>query len=1340
MHSQSNENLAYIDDLTGFFNRRYLYSYLPVALQEAEGAGYKIWLFMLDVDGFKMINDTYGHLTGDQLLKELSRIIKDNTKAVDKRIRYAGDEFTVILPNVEEQIVKNIAQRLISKISEHRFKEPSSGRDIHITVSVGIAGFPTHAKTHLGLIKLADQALYVAKEKGKNCMAVVSDIDGEAFWKKNLMERFPAPVFINREKETNSFIYALDTLPQSGQRMLLIEGPSGIGKSRLLANFEKLAATSTISVNPGILSARLVEKMLHQPFHAIGQAVDSFLTNIEVLTPDALAGLTQQERDYLFNFIPGLSELIKAHPVNDIGHDEQAGQKELLSQALVKFIINISKDRRMCFIFDDMQYMDPDSLQVVTSMIQEKIRFPALIIGAFSNEELVIPQIGDSALKGLLETKASGGQFELLSLSGLDRAKTQEMVESIIEGLNMPDSFYDLLYNKTAGNPLFIEESIKYMVEKGFIYYSAGAWAYKDINEADLPGSIEKAIISRIEDLDEDTRNMIAKAAVIGEDFQVDLLQKIDSEDRGYVLDLVEAAKKIGLVYEKGVQGKDEFSFFTNKIRNVILDALGGAKERDLHSRLGKVTEKLNPDKINGIAGELYYHFKKAEDDLRAKQYAKIIDEGKGIFYDRTIDYAHSLLKDAVQDKMLVVLSKKAWQEIPAFIRNICIAVENYILYPAQNEMVQRSIKNLFEKMAVIFNEAGVLSIAVVGQSIIVNNRRIGKELSGLFVNTLVKFFKDVNIENASFAKEVSLEEVTLFIELLSKGSREGEETAAHLMREGKFTHIQIHETIYNLSSKRIHERDNLQEVMLIDYLLGKMPLATDPQGKITNHAQDIMQALDKIGDQVSAKTGRDKEEVKAQIMSESIQRMGKKFLGQDKNWPQYKESLAKTLLSMEPTLRANILSGPNVTQEANGPSAKPASFSAGVDIVKELSFKMPDDVITDTLIKQYANPQTDIRKFHETVKRLINSVEQKENLLPVIRGKLLNLGANQKECDWFLDPSLWAKTDPRDKLDTFLSWPGSKLKKILCLFDIALLVKQLLDSKSGDKVKILLDKIISLFNEKTLSESLFLSFVKDLLDILIDRSEIELLKDCFAAVNVNFKDNKKFIVEIIKPILDKLLKIAIDKKDAMLLEQVLSLLSEDKKTAKDAQKSIQPIAERFVQQLLERIDANKDWQDIQEPVMLLKDYTAGFLVNEALCEKGVPEGKYFEAYLRRHTIGKILASMPVDLVCRFLPAERFNDVHIAVVKNLIELVGAMDREEALDALVPALNHSDINIKRKAIFVLSKMRGLRSAQLIASCSSDESGHIRSQAIHVLQERPDSFAKQVLSELLKEQKP
>jgi len=160
------EELSITDSLTGLYLRRYFQERLKEEIDRSGKFNLEFVFLMLDLDHFKSYNDRYGHLVGDVLLSSVARIVKDNLRQIDIVARYGGEEFSIILPNTDKQEAKFISLRLCQAVEKEHIR--AYDEDLQITVSIGCSIFPQDAQEAQELIDKADQALYRAKETGRN--------------------------------------------------------------------------------------------------------------------------------------------------------------------------------------------------------------------------------------------------------------------------------------------------------------------------------------------------------------------------------------------------------------------------------------------------------------------------------------------------------------------------------------------------------------------------------------------------------------------------------------------------------------------------------------------------------------------------------------------------------------------------------------------------------------------------------------------------------------------------------------------------------------------------------------------------------------------------------------------------------------------------------------------------------------------------------------------------------------------------------------------------------------------------------------------------------------------
>ena len=164
------KQLAYVDGLTGIFNRRFFELRIGEELDRAHRFGTSLAVIMTDIDQFKSINDEFGHLLGDEVLRQVSSLFSQHVRKIDVVCRYGGEEFGILLTQTNVEDAMRVAEKLRKRVENWQF--PGVPRSV--TISAGAASFPQHGATRDEVIKAADQGLYAAKQAGRNRVSAVS--------------------------------------------------------------------------------------------------------------------------------------------------------------------------------------------------------------------------------------------------------------------------------------------------------------------------------------------------------------------------------------------------------------------------------------------------------------------------------------------------------------------------------------------------------------------------------------------------------------------------------------------------------------------------------------------------------------------------------------------------------------------------------------------------------------------------------------------------------------------------------------------------------------------------------------------------------------------------------------------------------------------------------------------------------------------------------------------------------------------------------------------------------------------------------------------------------------
>jgi diguanylate cyclase (GGDEF)-like protein len=173
------EALSVTDDLTHLYNSRYLNLVLRRETKRASRSGRPLSLLFIDLDGFKAVNDTHGHLFGSRALVEAAAVIRSSARETDVVARFGGDEFALVLPDTGGEGAYAVGERIRERIAAHKFLA-DDGLDMHLTASVGVATLPDVAASAEELVQAADKAMYQVKETGKNgIVAAIAPTDSQ---------------------------------------------------------------------------------------------------------------------------------------------------------------------------------------------------------------------------------------------------------------------------------------------------------------------------------------------------------------------------------------------------------------------------------------------------------------------------------------------------------------------------------------------------------------------------------------------------------------------------------------------------------------------------------------------------------------------------------------------------------------------------------------------------------------------------------------------------------------------------------------------------------------------------------------------------------------------------------------------------------------------------------------------------------------------------------------------------------------------------------------------------------------------------------------------------------
>jgi diguanylate cyclase (GGDEF)-like protein len=213
-HMDPSQDGKWVDQLTGMSNRIHFLRRFESEIRRTENYRQDLALFMFDIDDFKKVNDTHGHYAGDVVIKRMAEIVRKNTRGYDLVGRYGGDEFMVLITATTEGQAISFAEHLREKISTTDIAIPGIEVPVRITISGGLAMFPTHGQSTTELFRSADAALYESKRRGRNRILVATSVglDGGSATGTGSNQESSTSTGISTEAGSDPFVFPLGEL------------------------------------------------------------------------------------------------------------------------------------------------------------------------------------------------------------------------------------------------------------------------------------------------------------------------------------------------------------------------------------------------------------------------------------------------------------------------------------------------------------------------------------------------------------------------------------------------------------------------------------------------------------------------------------------------------------------------------------------------------------------------------------------------------------------------------------------------------------------------------------------------------------------------------------------------------------------------------------------------------------------------------------------------------------------------------------------------------------------------------------------------------------------------
>lgn len=619
------EDLVYRDALSGLYNRRYVSERFEPAIARSLALGASVSLLLIDLDHFKEINDTFGHLAGDEAVRRAAEILTENAPHVAMVARYAGDEFIVLLPDTGRFFARMAAEKIANAFRKAPFFEKLGDASQRLTVSIGIASLPEDTANPAGAVDLADRALYAAKRLGRDRTATPDDVPLAESTGEALLACLPCPRAFGRVEELALFTGWLEAAEAKKGRLVLVHGDPGSGKSRYMAECAKLGRERGAVA----IEAACSEAGELAPYDAAARILGAYLAREKVSPERLVRGLPEEQAREVSRLLPQIQtlpgsaeEAEAAAKAEGEGVEWDEARRHAVFEGLARAFGRMASGRVLVICLDEAAFIDAASLELLAALAREKwVRLAALL--AFSEGDLVNAE-GRRRPSGECVLCAEEIPYiSTLTLRNLDAPDVTNMISAILPGRPLIASFDRALFALTGGNPLFVEHALQAFIARGVIERREGAFVFNELRDEDIPATLDELLAWQIERLDGETREVLSRAAAADVEVSIDLLKNLTGRSEGEILEIVERLRRSTLAK---MQSGGRLRVAGARVRAVSREKLDREDQAEIHRRLAEEASGADAA-FDASLARLAFHYSRTGNKSKAQEYLRLARE-----------------------------------------------------------------------------------------------------------------------------------------------------------------------------------------------------------------------------------------------------------------------------------------------------------------------------------------------------------------------------------------------------------------------------------------------------------------------------------------------------------------------------------------------------------------------------------------------------------------------------------------------------------------------------------------------------------------------------------------
>ena len=418
-----------------------------------------------------------------------------------------------------------------------------------------------------------------------------------------------ATSFVGRELEAQALCELIDNAARGNGSIVMLGGGAGIGKTRLALHAGEYAVQKGFR----LLIGRCYDREQPAPYLPVVEILEVALAQSS--SKEVFFNHLGDAATDLVQIAPRLRRAFPYIAASSAPHD-----RHYLFQSFTEFLARYAGAEPLLLLFDDLHWADEYSLQLLSHLASRVTGIPLVIVGTYRDVE---SEVGTGLARTLEEMIRIG--LRPLKLSGLPRDEVAQMLNRLAHA-DPPESLVNVIFAETQGNPFFIEETYRHLVEEGKVFDRDGGFRDQfSVNEIEVPDNIRLLLTRRFERLDEAVLRVMGAAAIIGRSFSFRLLKALlEGFEMDDLIDAIESARKVGLIVASAQGPEAPFTFSHELVRQALLAELPAPRRQLLHQKTADAFEAVYPHAARERSAEIAYHL------LQAGSFA---DSGKLLRY-----------------------------------------------------------------------------------------------------------------------------------------------------------------------------------------------------------------------------------------------------------------------------------------------------------------------------------------------------------------------------------------------------------------------------------------------------------------------------------------------------------------------------------------------------------------------------------------------------------------------------------------------------------------------------------------------------------------------------------